>query len=263
LSAEIDIARADNKLDAIASFAAEYEKVKQAQGELPMAKERVEQGIRKIPLVVERLETFFEENDKEKIIIFAIHKVVVAAIKQALESIGIQYVSITGDTNPKVRGELVNRFQEDPSCRAFVGNIQAAGVGLTLTSAAHAIFAEYSWAAAENSQAEDRIHRISQTKTVIVEYLAVDGIDMAVLRVCARKADYARRALDGNMAGNAKESDMGEAQRLLLFFSSNCSILKDDPYTKKICELLSGRHRLNAAHVQLILSCGAAYKLLG
>jgi len=263
LSAEIDVARADNRLDAIASFAAEYEKIKQAQSDLPMAKERVEAGVSKLPLVVERLESFFEEEETEKIIIFACHKVVVAGIKQALEAIGIGYVSITGDTKQKDRDPAVQKFQNDPTCRAFVGNIQAAGVGITLTAATRVFFAEFSWSPKENEQAEDRAYRIGQKSTVFVEYIAADGIDMAVLRVCARKADYARRALDGNMAGNAKESDMGEAQRLLLFFSSNCSILKDDPYTKKICELLSGRPRLNAAHVQLILSCGAAYKLLG
>jgi len=69
----------------------------------------------------------------------------------------------------------VDRFQNEPECHIFVGGIQAAGVGITLTAAAVCIFAELDWVPANISQAEDRLHRIGQTGSVLVQHLVVDG----------------------------------------------------------------------------------------
>ncbi|MEJ7784312.1 MAG: DEAD/DEAH box helicase [Solirubrobacteraceae bacterium] len=69
------------------------------------------------------------------------------------------------------RREAVRRFQEDDETLVFLGNPAAAGAGLTLHSAALAIYESFSNQAAHFMQSLDRIHRRGQARNV--EYLVL------------------------------------------------------------------------------------------
>lgn len=75
-----------------------------------------------------------------------------------------------GKLTPKKKDKAVNDFQNNPEIKVFIGNIQSAGVGITLTSATVAIFNSFSWVSGDNLQAEDRIHRLNQKNDVTVYY---------------------------------------------------------------------------------------------
>ncbi|NIV33897.1 MAG: hypothetical protein GWN58_31945, partial [Anaerolineae bacterium] len=78
-------------------------------------------------------------------------------------------VMLYGGMTDQQKDNSVRRFQDDPSCPLFVGSIQAAGVGLTLTAASNVVFAELDWVPANLMQAEDRCHRMGQTDSVLVQ----------------------------------------------------------------------------------------------
>jgi hypothetical protein len=95
------------------------------------------------------------------------------------------------------RQEAVDRFQDDPNVKVFLGNLKAAGVGLTLTAASTVVFAELDWVPANMSQAEDRAHRIGQLDSVLVQHLVVDGsLDAKMAFALVEKQEIADRALD-------------------------------------------------------------------
>jgi hypothetical protein len=108
-------------------------------------------------------------------------------------------VKVYGGMPEKERQDAVDQFQNDPECQVFVGGIQAAGVGITLTASSTVIFAELSWVPGEVTQAEDRAHRIGQTETVLVQHLVLAGsIDARMAQTIVGKQAVIDQALDVN-----------------------------------------------------------------
>jgi hypothetical protein len=122
----------------------------------------------------------------QKVVVFSSYTGVVDTM---LERFGDRAVSLTGSTTTRQRQKAVDRFQRDESIRVFVGNIQAAGVGITLTAGTHVVFNDLDWVPANHWQAEDRIHRIGQTATAFVTYVyAPDTLDGFVASMLETKA---------------------------------------------------------------------------
>ena len=83
---------------------------------------------------------------------------------------GKQAVYLDGSCNKIQRQNAVDQFQENEKIKVFVGNLKAAGVGLTLTSAETVIMNDLSFVPAEHAQAEDRAYRYGQKNNVLVYY---------------------------------------------------------------------------------------------
>lgn len=135
-----------------------------------MALMRLKVAKAKVPFILAHMEDIITHD--HPVLCFAHHKEVVKSIVDGL--MGHRPVFITGDTPIVRRHEHVNTFQSGGS-DLFVGNMQAAGVGLTLTRSSHVVFAEIDWVPATMSQAEDRAHRIGQRDSVLVQHLVLEG----------------------------------------------------------------------------------------
>ena len=79
-------------------------------------------------------------------------------------------VIYNGKMSLKEKDEAIRKFNNEPDVTVFIGNIIAAGVGITLTASRVIIFNNFSWTYAENSQFQDRVHRIGQTRDVHIFY---------------------------------------------------------------------------------------------
>lgn len=125
----------------------------------------------------------------EKVIVFTSFKSVLEAYKKAVKR--CRKVELTGSTSQKKRQEAVDQFQNDPDTKVFFGNIDAAGVGITLTAASKVVFPDPDWNPEVHSQAEDRAYRIGQKGTVnVYYYMAEDTIheDIVLDMHVAKKA---------------------------------------------------------------------------
>lgn len=158
-----------------------------------MAKLRHELGVAKVEKALDHIKDMLDSV--EKVIVFAHHHDVIDGLRDGLSEYGL--VTVTGQTPGADRQAAVDRFQADPTCRVFLGNIKAAGVGLTLTAASTVVFVESDWTPGWMQQAEDRAHRIGQTESVLVQYLVFDGsMDAVLAQTLVSKADISDRALD-------------------------------------------------------------------
>jgi len=134
-------------------------------------------------------------DNEGKLVLFATHRSIVDALSAKFKK---ECVTVYGGVPSKTRDTLVQQFQKDPKTKLFIGNIQAAGVGITLTAASAVAFMEFPWNPSDITQAEDRVHRIGQKDCVNVFYLAVSGtIEERIVETLNSKSRVVGQVLDG------------------------------------------------------------------
>ena len=147
----------------------------------------------KMDHAIEWIEDFLETD--QKLVVFATHKFV---IEQLMEKFGNIAVKIDGSVSSTQRQLAVDKFQHEAETRLFVGNIQAAGVGITLTAASNVAFLELPWTPAAVMQASDRVHRIGQKNAVNIYFLlAEDTIEERIASILDDKRKILDSVLDG------------------------------------------------------------------
>lgn len=138
-----------------------------------------------------------DDLEGQKVVIFCRFLDEKRAIEQLLEQRKTTYVSMDGSTPMKTRGLLVERFQTDPDCQAFVGQIATAGLGITLHAANTAVFYSCSFSYAELDQARSRLHRSGQRHPVTnIFFVAMNTVDEKILAALAEKRDIAANIVD-------------------------------------------------------------------
>ena len=103
----------------------------------------------------------------KKVIIFCAYDNEINKFVEEFKDICVYH---NGKLNEKKKNNAVERFQGDESVKVFIGNIQSASVGLTLTAATVVVFNNFSFVPADCWQCEDRVYRIGQTKPCTIYY---------------------------------------------------------------------------------------------
>jgi len=126
----------------------------------------------KIPSDVDWLVNSFQEG--ESVVVFAWHRSVVNSVAKEL---GEGCAVITGEVSAIERDRIVTEFQEG-KIKRLVMNMQAGGVGLTLTRASTCVYVEFPFSPTHLVQSEARIHRIGTERPVnIVRFVGERTID--------------------------------------------------------------------------------------
>ena len=133
---------------------------------------------------------------------------------------------IDGGVKATDRQDEIEAFNTDPDCKLFLLSTRAGGLGINLTAADTVILYDSDWNPQQDLQAQDRAHRIGQTRPVIVYRLATKG---TVEQTLLEKADGKRRleklviqkdkfrSILNNQNQNKakKDEDLTELQRIL------------------------------------------------
>lgn len=153
--------------------------------------------LQKLPQCVKWIEDFI--NTGEKLVVFATHQHTIRTVHQYFKK---SSVTLYGQTKAKDRRRAVDRFKEDDKIRLFIGNIDAAGVGIDglQHAASNAAFLELAWMPGQLMQAEDRVYRLGQDKKVTCYYLvAHDTIEERILNMLDDKRKVLEQTLDGEV----------------------------------------------------------------
>jgi SWI/SNF-related matrix-associated actin-dependent regulator 1 of chromatin subfamily A len=124
----------------------------------------------KINETIEIAENIIEQD--KKVIIFCNFT---DSLNKICQHFGKSAVKVDGSMSKAERQQSVDSFQENEKVKVFVGNIKAAGVGITLTSGEAVIFNDLSFLPSDMAQAEDRAYRYGQKNNVLVYYPIFDN----------------------------------------------------------------------------------------
>ena len=106
-------------------------------------------------------------------------------------------VSIYGEIKKEDRGAIVQQFQSDPDTVVFVGQIDTAGTGVTLTAADTCVYYSKNFNYAAYEQSLSRIHRIGQRNTcTYIDLVMEKTVDEMINRALAKKEDIAKTVVD-------------------------------------------------------------------
>jgi len=143
----------------------------------------------------------------EKAIVFSGLRVMVAAIVQHLKRTGFKILPITADVPTSRRFELIQDFSRDHETSAIVASLNCLNRGFTITAANHVVLVDLEYSPEATEQAEDRVHRPGQTRTVEISYLlSRDTVDQVMHEILLQKAEAIRHAIDGR----ARFTDVAE-----------------------------------------------------
>lgn len=150
--------------------------------------------VAKRDFVIDWIKTFLESD--EKLVLFAIHRKVLDDIQKEFKDVSVR---IDGSINLKDRQKAIEDFQKKDKIKLFLGQIRAAGEGITLTASRSVVFIELDWNPATHHQAEDRTHRISQeSDAVFIYYLIANGtIENDIIDILQEKGKMLGKVLDG------------------------------------------------------------------
>lgn len=154
----------------------------------------------KLDALEDILRDYVVETGK-KLVVFArfleeVHAISMAA-QGVLDGAGMEAVCLYGGIPKEQRGALIERFQTDPRVTLFIGQIDTAGTGITLTAADTCVYYSWNFNYATYSQSLSRIHRIGQRNTCHYIHLLAEGtIDSMVLKALQKKEDLARSVVD-------------------------------------------------------------------
>ena len=138
------------------------------------------------------------EDVEGKSIIWAHYQYdVKAIIKAVVEKYGPgSVVDYYGLTPKEERQGHINRFQDDPKCRFFIGTPSTGGYGITLTAANTVIYYSNGYDLEKRLQSEDRAHRMGQKKPVTyVDINAEDTVDEKIVKALRKKINIASEVL--------------------------------------------------------------------
>jgi len=138
---------------------------------------------------VDALMEFLEDLVDEPLVGFAMSRQLIELASARLTKAHISHGLITGGQSAVERATYIDQFQNG-QIRCILGTVQAGGVGITLTRASNLAFLQRSWSLVENSQAEDRVHRIGSEvhdKITITDFIAEDTVESRVREVLGGK----------------------------------------------------------------------------
>ncbi len=159
----------------------------------------------KKPAVQEWTHDFLDGSD-DKLLLFAVHKAILKDFHAAYPRSAL----VTGEILGKHRQAEFDRFNTDPKCRLFCGNIEAAGVGWSCSSASTVAFAELSWVPGHHLQAADRCRGLGRGtgQPVSVYFLVANGtIESDLCNLIQRKMGVIDSTLDGAPTGDLNLMD--------------------------------------------------------
>lgn len=150
----------------------------------------------KVDAMVKLVKQYKKNGDR--VLIFSQFSLVLDILEAVLNSSLISFTRIDGSTKIDERQTLIDTFRDDESITAFLLTTKAGGTGINLMYANKVIIFDGSFNPQDDKQAENRAHRVGQTRNVEVVRLVTRGTVEEQIWALGKS----KLALDGRVAGD-------------------------------------------------------------
>lgn len=151
-------------------------------------------GSGKLDLLMEQLPDILDAN--HSVIIFSQFTSMLSIIAKELDSVGIGYFYLSGQTKALDRKRYVKEFNAG-NVQVFLVSLKAGGTGLNLVGADTVIHFDPWWNPAVEEQATDRAYRIGQKKNVhVIKYVMKNSIEEKIYKLQRRKQELSNSVID-------------------------------------------------------------------
>ncbi|XP_071210056.1 SWI/SNF-related matrix-associated actin-dependent regulator of chromatin subfamily A containing DEAD/H box 1A-like [Salvelinus alpinus] len=150
----------------------------------------------------------------DRVVLFSQFTMMLDIVEILLKHLGHRYVRLDGSTPIADRIVLIDDYNMDPEIFVFLLSTRAGGLGINLTSANVVIMHDIDCNPYNDKQAEDRCHRLGQTRTVqVIKLIHKDTIEGGMLQLGQKKLKLEQ---DMTAAEEGDEGTMSEDMAVLL-----------------------------------------------
>ncbi|XP_020713427.2 helicase domino isoform X2 [Ceratitis capitata] len=138
------------------------------------------------------------KSEQHRVLIFTQMTKMLDVLEAFLNYHGHIYLRLDGSTRVEQRQVLMERFNGDKRIFCFILSTRSGGVGINLTGADTVIFYDSDWNPTMDAQAQDRCHRIGQTRDVhIYRLVSEKTIEVNILKKANQKRMLSDMAIEG------------------------------------------------------------------
>lgn len=149
------------------------------------------------------------KTDGHRVLIFSQFTMVLDVLEEYLAIRGQTFLRLDGSTPVTERQSLINQYTQDPSIFIFLLSTRAGGLGINLTAADTVIIHDIDFNPYNDKQAEDRCHRVGQTKPVSIMRLLSEGtIEEGMYEIAQEKLHLEQQITGGGENENADKKSV-------------------------------------------------------
>ncbi|KAI5965429.1 FUN30 [Candida theae] len=154
----------------------------------------------------------------EKVLIFSLFTQVLNILEKVLSIFKYKFVRLDGGTKVEERQETIDMYYEDDTIPIFLLSTKAGGFGINLVAANNVIIFDQSFNPHDDKQAEDRAHRVGQTKEVTVyKFITEKTVETNILMVAENKLqlDYSISSNEATDSSKFEENAASIFEKIL------------------------------------------------
>ncbi len=190
-----------------------------------------------------------------RILLFSQWTQILDVLQDALQAKSYLWCRLDGSSKVEDRQAIIDEFNTNTSIGVFLISTRAGGVGINLTSADTVIIHDVDFNPQIDKQAQDRCHRVGQTKPVTVYRLvAVGTVDESVFECALRKEALANDALSGASESEPVTDKKEETREILRAMMQASASLREHFFNGLSCRLKMNHFARFDAHVSSIFS---------
>jgi SWI/SNF-related matrix-associated actin-dependent regulator 1 of chromatin subfamily A len=153
----------------------------------------------------------------DRVLIFSQFTMLLDVLERYLKIRGHKYMRLDGQTPVQERQELIDKFNRDEQIFIFILSTRAGGLGINLTAANTVILHDLDFNPYNDKQAEDRCHRVGQTKEVrVIRFTSEDTIEEGIHQVALEKLKLEQDVTGENENDTKKKKDVARLLKTAL-----------------------------------------------